>query len=496
MQSKIKNMSSLFKNSVFNFFSQAIIFLSALIFSVLLARFLGPEQMGEYSYLMWLIGTGALLLTLGLPRTLVRFVSDLKSKNNNSVTHLISRTFLFQLKLLTILTIFTLLLIFILNPESKLSYFYVTLTLLVVVLNSMLGSALFGLQKYGALFRINFLTSVLSLTFGAYVLFFAENINNLLLANFLVLTITFSISLFSLKNYLNFKSPPLNPKIFKEIKAYTLSVSAIVFLDLILMERSEIFFLKNFSTIEQVAFYSISFGLVGRVMTLIPGAVSGVIMPKIAWLHGKKESANIDLTYYSSTRYLSLLTLPIIFAGLVLIDLPVNIFYGYQYRSVIPVIQILLISGGLSAIVAAAAAVLYGTGGQKFILKLAASAAVVNILFDIMLIPNWGAVGAAAANFIAQILGVITGTFYLVRIKKMPFPFQPVLKILTAASVSAIFIFSLKARFHYLDKLTLLISLSLVYIIIYFIVLLSLKFFIKQDSDVIRKITDKIKFPK
>lgn len=489
-------MSSLFKNSVFNFFSQAIIFISALIFSVLLARFLGPQKMGEYSYLMWLIGTGVLLLTLGLPRTLVRFVSGLKSKSNNSAVQLISRTIQFQIKLLTVITIFALMLIFILNPESKLAYFYVTITLFVSVLNSLLGSALFGLQKYGALFRINLLSSILSLIFGALVLIFAGNINNLLLVNFLVLTISFSLSLFFLKNYLNINSPPLNLNTFKQIKSYTLSVSAIVFLDLILMERSEIFFLKNFSTIEQVAFYSISFGLVGRVMTLIPGAVSGVIMPKIAWLHGKKESANINFTYYSSTRYLSLLTLPIIFAGLILIELPVNIFYGYQYLSVVPVIQILLISGGLSAIVAAAAAVLYGTDGQKFILKLAASAAVINILFDIILIPQWGAVGAAAANFIAQISGVITGTFYLVRIKKMSFPLLPVLKILTASATSALFIFSLKARFYYLNKLNLLISLTLIYIAIYFVVLLSLKFFIKQDSDVLRKITDKIGFPK
>lgn len=100
--SKLVNMNSLFKNSIFNFFSQIVIFLSAAVLSIFLARFLGPENMGQYSYFMWLIGTGSLIFTLGLPRSLVRFVAQFKDKKGSTVTGIISRTFIFQLKLLAV----------------------------------------------------------------------------------------------------------------------------------------------------------------------------------------------------------------------------------------------------------------------------------------------------------------------------------------------------------------------------------------------------------
>lgn len=486
-------MDSLFKSSFFNFLSQVTIFLSAAVLSVLLARILGPEQMGQYSYWMWLIGTSALIFTLGLPRSIVRYVAQFKSRKSQT-SQIISRTLFYQIKILSLFLLAALTLIFLFGGVEKFTYLIIAATLSTSVINSLLGSALFGLQKYGFLFRINFLTSALSFVSVVCILFYAKNLTNLLLVNLLVLCVSLSASTYYLKDYIKFNTKPLSLKVYNNIRNYTLSISAIVFLDLILMERSEIFFLKNFSTIEQIAFYSVGFGLVGRVMTLIPGAVSGVIMPKIAWLHGKKELENIKLTYFSSTRYLILITLPIIFAGIILIDLPVKIFYGYDYLTLIPVIQILLISGGLSAIVAAAAAVLYGTGGQKFILKLAGVAAVFNIILDILFIPSMGAVGAAIANFLAQILGVIIGTFYLVRIKKMPFPWVGLSKIFTAASTSAIFIYSIKARLYYFDKLYLLAILFVIYIATYLIVLISLKFFIKQDFDVIKKITNKILF--
>jgi O-antigen/teichoic acid export membrane protein len=229
-------------------------------------------------------------------------------------------------------------------------------------------------------------------------------------------------------------------------------------------------------------------------MTLIPGAVSGVIMPKIAWLHGKSESGNIKLTYFSSTRYLILITLPIIFAGIAIIDLPVSILYGSQYLPLIPAIQILLISGGLSAIVASAAAVLYGTGRQKFILKLASTAAIINILLDLLLIPAFGAIGASFANAVSQIFGSIVGTYYLSVILKMPFPYKDSAKIFISALGAGLLIFLIKELLLFLNPVFLLFILSVSFLIFYYFSLLSLNFFTKQDNDILQKVTSRFPF--
>ena len=189
-----------------------------------------------------------------------------------------------------------------------------------------------------------------------------------------------------------------------------------------------------------------------------------------------------------------LITFPVIFAGIALISLLINILYGVEYNAIVPVIQILLVSGGLSAIVAAAAAVLYGTGGQSFILKLASIAAVINIVLDMIFIPYYGAVGAAASNAIAQIIGVISGTFYLVNTKKMNFPWKDLLKIIVATSISAAQVYFLKVFFNEGNQVIFLIWLLSLFALTYVLILHLLKTFIKQDYDLLKRITQKIGF--
>lgn len=484
-----ENMPSLFRSSIFNFLSQITIFASATILSIMLARLLGPKVMGEYSYYMWLISTLSILLTLGLPRTVMRFIAKAKEVEK---TQIISRTFIFQSKIGLIFLLLSAVWIMLFGGAQKLALIIVAITLFLTALNLLTSSFLSGMQNYNLLFKINLITAPLLLLFSIFILFFYNHLINLLLANLLAVTFSLGVSLSYLKKFINFKIKPLNQKLFNEIKNNSLSISAIVFLDLILMERSEVFFLKNYSSVEQVAFYSIAFGLVSRVMTLIPGAVSGVIMPKIALHHGKSELNKIKQTYFSSTRYLILITIPIIFAGVSLVSLLINILYGNDYYSVINVIQILLISGGLSAVVAAAAAVLYGTGSQSFILKLAAIAAVVNIILDMIFIPTYGAIGAASANAIAQIIGVLAGTYYLIKNKKMNFPWKDLLKVFFAASISSLQVYFLKVFFNGGNQVIFLGWLSSLFLLTYILILYLLKTFIKQDYDLLKRITDKI----
>ena len=482
-------MVSLFRSSIFNFLSQIIIFLSATILSIILARALGPGLMGEYSYYMWLISTLSILLTLGLPRTVMRFVAQSKSTIQNQI---ISRTIIFQTKVASICLLISLTWILLFGGDQKLALSIVALTLFASSLNLLITSILSGLQKFNILFRINLLTAPLLMIISVLILIYNNNLVNLLIANLLAITLSLIVCLYYLKEYLNLRVKSLSEKLYKEIKNPAVSISLIVFLDLILMERSEVFFLKNYSTIEQVAFYSIAFGLVSRVMTLIPGAVSGVIMPKIALHHGKSEIQKIRQTYFSSTRYLILITLPIIFAGIALVSLLINILYGSKYSTTIPVIQILLISGGLSAVVAAAAAVLYGTGSQTFILKLAAIAAVINIILDMIFIPTYGAVGAAIANAIAQVIGVVSGTYYLIRHKNMDFPWKVLIKVIIAASISALQVYFLKVFFNAGNQVIFLVWLSSLFTLTYMLILYLLKTFTKQDYDLLKRITDKV----
>lgn len=44
--------------------------------SAIMARTLGPQNMGVYSYAMWLVGTLGILANIGLPAALTKYVSE------------------------------------------------------------------------------------------------------------------------------------------------------------------------------------------------------------------------------------------------------------------------------------------------------------------------------------------------------------------------------------------------------------------------------------
>lgn len=488
-------MISLLKNSVFNFFSQITIFISGALLSIFFARLLGPEKMGEFSFWVWLVTTGGLFLTLGIPQSLVKFIPQYQSNKKTLMTQIISRVFITYIKLLCLTAIVVYPAIFLFGGIHKTTHLIGTTTILIYSLNSLLSGVLAGLQKYTTILKINFIVSCSSLLIFLIVLTFNNHLNSLLLANLIIALILLGCLIYNVKDLIKVRAIKLPTKIYSEIKNYALPVSLIVFLDLILMDKSEVFFLKNFSSLEQVAYYSISFSLVSKLMVLIPGAVSGIIMPKVSFLHGTGNKEGIRATYKVSSRYLMFITFPIIFAGIMLVDLPVKFLYGEDYMPSVPIIKILLISGGLSAVAAGGSSILYGIGKQSFILKLAIFAASINIFLDFLLIPKYGAIGGAVANFSAQVAGVFIGVYYLVQIRKMNFPWLDGFKIFSSGLISLILVYFIRNESDLFGGSKIILEFTIsggIFVLLYFIILFTFKFFNNQDSEIFNRILKKL----
>ena len=79
---------------------------------------------------------------------------------------------------------------------------------------------------------------------------------------------------------------------------------------------------------------------------------------------------------------------------------------------------------------------LIGTDRQRVIAKYGTAVAVLNLAMDIMLIPRYGAVGAAIANCSAQIIGVIGGTTYVFRCSRTGFPWRSTAVIYLAGTAA------------------------------------------------------------
>ena len=222
----------------------------------------------------------------------------------------------------------------------------------------------------------------------------------------------------------------------RRIRKYLFTVSYILLLNAIVWERSEVLFLKGFSTLSQIGFYSVAFALAGKLSEMATVCTS-TLMPLSSEAYGRSGIHDLRAVYYSGIKYIQMLIVPLVMFGAVLSGAAVRLLYGEKFLPLVPVLQILLAGVAVATLGGVASSLIYALDEQPFIAKFGTAIAVLNLLLDLILIPRWGAMGAAIANSTAQVLAVMVGLVYAKGLLACAFPWTETLKIYLAAAISA-----------------------------------------------------------
>ncbi len=403
----------LIKNSGFNFTNLAITSIASFLVSVVIARTLHPTEAGIYFYLVWLIGTLSLIINLGLPNTLTRFISEAQSRSDRTLLQtLLSRASVFTIGwgVLVSLIVLGLAPVLPLQESARPYLWIIPLASISLALSTTFGSVVLGLQKIKYL-ALAALVSQPLLVISLYFLAQVANLTGLILVTGASYLVTAFILYWSFRTDMSWPT-----KAWDETKrrfiSYAKTVSAITFIDAIVWQRSEVLFLGVLSGSEAVAYYAVAFGLAATAMKLVPGAFSGILMPAITETYLTEETWVLRRRFWRSTGLLLALVIPMVVAGYFLAPLVIPLLYGHNYQPVIDVFRIVLLGGGFGAVASVAATVFYGTERPNFILKFGVMVALINIGLDFFLINQYGLVGAAWANTISQAVGSIGGVAY------------------------------------------------------------------------------------
>lgn len=158
-----------------------------------------------------------------------------------------------------------------------------------------------------------------------------------------------------------------------------------------------------------------------RIAVTIIAALSTVISPRIANLYGKfkngecRESEIIYLLY-RGIRYGCAIAFPIMMGIIAVTPVFVPVFLGDGYDKVqvlLPIFSILVLAVGLANIVGIA--YLIPTEQQNVYTVAVTISAVINFLMNIILIPLLSSVGAAIASVVAESIGIVIQISYCVK---------------------------------------------------------------------------------
>jgi len=446
--------SRLGRNSFWLTAQTAITGLCGLIVSMALARMLGPEEYGRYSYVIWLMGVIVLIASYGLPSAMTRYIADCYTVDSVAAKSIFGG--ILRAGALIALAVALVFSASAAYPDLRLQRLIIALIALQIVpmvMGRLYSSAAAGIQKYELNARIALVTNPLQAVLLILAVGQGYALTGILTVLLAVNIIQWIMSVFLLRPFFRFQrsgaSIPLAPELKQRIRSFAFTVFLLAILDAVVWQKSEILFLERFSTLKEISFYSLAFTLTYMMMQ-IPAGCSNVLFPAFSELFGHSETGKLRKGYAAATKILALLTVPIGLAGMVAAPAIIGLLYGPEYASSARLLQMLLIAGMVTTFNRPVSSILYSTERQSIILRVSIALAIVNIILDVSLIPFFGAMGAVWANNIAQMTGVAVGLYYLKKYLAYTYPARAIVRIFICAIASAALVYILLriAPFH------------------------------------------------
>ena len=179
----------------------------------------------------------------------------------------------------------------------------------------------------------------------------------------------------------------------------------------VLINWTDTLMLGIYSTETDVGIYNAAFKI-SNLVTLPLFVITSIVAPKFANKHAMGDTNGLTQIVSQSTAVIFLLTLPVFIVIAVFPSLFLKIF-GPSFIDGVPILIILISGQFFKSFCGSTDYLLQMTGYEKIFQKIILSAMVVNILLNLILIPNFGSYGAAIANASTVVYWNIIATYYI-----------------------------------------------------------------------------------
>jgi O-antigen/teichoic acid export membrane protein len=413
------------RNIVHFLASNAVSFVLGMAASVVMARSLGPNDLGIFHLVQGFAGTISVVISLGFITSITKFTAQFRAEGRDADV-LSAVRFIFYVEMAIALIATAGLLLF----ASRIADHYFSkdqtfiFMLAFLAITPGIQTAIFSATLDGAqIFRYQTVHSLTvtpaALLLKVYVMYKGWGLVSLFWINLIFAVINLGFFYFAarreglLRGW--FRFAPSDGKWKRELLDYNRSTIGIHFVDLVVWSRSENYFLGRFCPASQIAYYNLAQNLIVKLTGTLPNLMWRILLPLSAEHHGRMEHDKMKKTYRHALRYSAFFVFPTVAVCFLAAFELVVIFYGHAYAEAKDCFQILCAGALLSSLAQPGSAVIYASNRQDFILKYGAVLAVLNIALCFWLVPKYGSRGAAFCYSFTTSLGVIGGFIYTKR---------------------------------------------------------------------------------
>ena len=181
-----------------------------------------------------------------------------------------------------------------------------------------------------------------------------------------------------------------------------------------IFQRLDVFMLGYFKVAEEIGYYSAAFGLASA-LTILTGSFTIVLLPEVSKLTEKDEIKRYIRKVLKVTTTIAMLLLPLIFIAKPLI----LTIYGVKYLDSVIIFKLLCLNTMFILIAHPITLVIYSINKPKISAYVSILQLLANFFGNFLLIPPYGALGAAATAIITS----VGGSFFI-----MPYIYYKIYK--------------------------------------------------------------------
>lgn len=376
------------------FFARSLNSVFGFTATIVLARCLGIEEYGKFAYVYTLISFTVLIADLGGFQVITRELSRGQDTAKNIISSaLILRTFIsaFLLVLIGVLTYFTQR-----DFTVRMAIYIVTIPQLIFALNTIFVAVFTANNRFGfdSLMQITsrgieFLAIILVVYFKlGFIALFAGIGISYLINGFLGLIVY-------LKNY----NLPLFQYDFKYCKYLfyeSLPIAITTFLSIAIL-RVDIFVLKLLKDTTDIAFFNVPYVFV-YTLIIVPQSFVSVIFPILCKLGNSEEKNKFVFSYKKAFKFLYIISIPISMILICFSDVILKFTYGTKFLASTNALRIMGLSIVFLFLNSLNTFTLISIKKQRLSTISTAIAFLVNLIFDLILIPEYGFLGASIAT--------------------------------------------------------------------------------------------------
>lgn len=199
-----------------------------------------------------------------------------------------------------------------------------------------------------------------------------------------------------------------------------------------------------FRPIRDVGFYQIAHPT-ALFLGYFGTALSVPLLPMVSelWARGKKETLRSAL--YFLAKFPLIFIIPVALILLAFPEAVIRLLFGTKYLAAAAALQALSIGMVFRGGGAILRTTLIGAGYPVLTLKSIGAAAVFNFFANLLLVPPYGAGGAAIATGLSFFIALVLSFYYVRRIIRFPVPVSAILKTLAGGGLTLLMVWGLKS---------------------------------------------------